>query len=279
VNPEGDLARPQQSREDLLRAEHVAIHFGGVAALRGVDIRVPQGAIVSLIGPNGAGKTTLFNVLTGEYRPSQGEVWLGSTCTARASGDGKVGLRPDQVTALGVGRTFQNIRLFGQMTTLDNVLIGMHCRLKSRWWDAAVRTPRFMREEKRAETRGLELLELVGLSGRAASVARNLPYGEQRRLEIARALAVEPRLLLLDEPTAGMNPNETVELTALIAGLRDRLGLTVLLIEHDMRVVMRISDRITVLNFGEVIAEGSPEQIQRDPKVIAAYLGSSRSIA
>ena len=267
--------QPTSDQQPVLRALGVAIRFGGVAALRGVDLIVPRGAIVSLIGPNGAGKTTLFNLLTGEYQPSQGEIWLGGVCIAGPSRRSRRPIRPNEVTTLGVGRTFQNIRIFGQMTALENVLVGMHCRLSSRWWDAALRTPRFLREERDATARARELLALVGLVERADDWARSLPYGEQRRLELARALATEPVILLLDEPTAGMNPGETMAMTAFISNIRDRLGLTILLIEHDMRVVMRISERITVLDFGKVIAEGTPEEIRADPGVIAAYLGSS----
>jgi len=259
----------------LLDAHAVGIRFGGVVALKSVDFTVPRDSIVSLIGPNGAGKTTFFNVLTGEYRPTHGEVVFDGTCIARASGGRVSGLTSDRVTSLGIGRTFQNIRLFGHMSALDNVLVGMHRHLRSHWWDAAVRAPRFLVEERRAADRARDLLAYVGLKHREHDWARNLPYGEQRRLEIARALATEPKLLLLDEPTAGMNPVETVDMTAFIVRLRAERGVAILLIEHDMRVVMRVSDRVTVLDFGEVIAEGRPEEIQRNARVIKAYLGTA----
>jgi branched-chain amino acid transport system ATP-binding protein len=260
----------------LLEARDIEMRFGGVTALKGVSFRVPANAIVSLIGPNGAGKTTLFNVMTGEYRPTGGEVVFDGTCVARAVGRRVSGLSPDRVTALGIGRTFQNIRVFRNMSALENVLVGMHCRLRyHHWWEAAVRTPRFISEEREAAERALDLLTYVGLAGRAEDWAGSLPYGEQRRLEIARALATDPKLLLLDEPTAGMNPAETDEMTAFISRIREERGVSILLIEHDMRVVMRISERVTVLDFGEVIAEGPPDQIRRDPKVVRAYLGTA----
>ena len=259
----------------LLVTRWVGIHFGGVVALKNVDFTVPRGSIVSLIGPNGAGKTTFFNVLTGEYQPTSGEVMFVEACIARASGRRASGLTPDRVTSLGIGRTFQNIRLFGHMSSLDNVLVGMHHHLRSHWWDAAVRAPQFLREELTAAEHARDLLAYVGLKHREHDLARNLPYGEQRRLEIARALATEPKLLLLDEPTAGMDPVETIEMTAFISRLRVERSLAILLIEHDMRVVMRVSDRVTVLDFGEVIAEGRPEEIQQDARVIKAYLGTS----
>ena len=227
---------------------------------------VPRGGIIGLIGPNGAGKTTFFNVVTGLIRPDAGRLTF--------AGASLVGLRPNAIVARGIARTFQSIRLFQYMTVLDNVLVGEHCRLEARVAGAVLRPPRVRAEEARARERARSLLTFVGLSGKEDELARNLPYGDQRRLEIARALATEPRLLLLDEPTAGMNPRESHTLTDLIGLLRRELSLSILLIEHDMQVVMRISDRITVLDYGTRIAEGTPTEIQRHPRVIEAYLGT-----
>jgi branched-chain amino acid transport system ATP-binding protein len=253
--------------EALLQTQLLRKEFGGLVAVDDVDFTVPKGSIVSLIGPNGAGKTTFFNMLTGVYRPTAGLVIFDD--------EDMTGKPPHAFTQRGIGRTFQNIRLFQNMTALENVLVGMHVRMKGNLFEAILRTPRVKQEEREARVRARELLEYSGLRRKDNQFGRNLSYGDQRRLEVARALATQPKLLLLDEPTAGMNPQETADFTAFVARLRDEEKLSVLLIEHDMRVVMGVSDRVTVLDYGEKIAEGTPQEIQRNDRVIEAYLGSA----
>ena len=255
--PADSVADPQDA---LLVINGLTKRFGGLVAVDNVDIVVPRGLIAGLIGPNGAGKTTVFNMIAGIYRPTAGHISFdGETLCSDGLHNGKATwLRPDQVTARGIARTFQNIRLFANMTALDNVLIGMHCRLKSTPLGAVLRLPSVNREEREARAKARDLLDYVGLRGQGPVTAKNLAYGDQRRLEIARALASTPKLLLLDEPTAGMNPQETTQMTRFIDRLRRDLDLTIVLIEHDMRVVMGISDQVTVLDHGIKIGEGTP---------------------
>ncbi len=249
----------------ILETRGVTKRFGGLSAVDNVTVQIPEGSIYSIIGPNGAGKTTLFNCITGFYPSDAGDMLF--------MGKSLVGLSPDRITQRGISRTYQNIRLFPAMTALENILVGAHPRLKSTWVDAILHTPRQREEEKAALLKAQDLLNFVGLKGKGDLLARNLPYGEQRRLEMARALANQPKIILLDEPTAGMNPNESVIMMRFIENLRDELGITILLIEHDMKVVMGISEFIYVLDFGQLIAKGTPREIQKNPQVIESYLG------
>jgi branched-chain amino acid transport system ATP-binding protein len=266
----GDTPAPAAGDDPILAATNISKIFGGLTAVGDVTFAIPRRSIVSIIGPNGAGKTTFFNILTGLYKPSLG----------RVSFDGKdiTGGRPDKIMALGVARTFQNIRLFGTMTAVENVMVGQHSRMRAGLFGSILRTPGVRHEEKLVRERAAETLEYVGLKPRTHDqLAINLSYGDQRRVEIARALASDPKLLLLDEPTAGMNPAESEQLTNFMRRLRDERGLSILLIEHDMKVIMGVSEHITVLDHGEMIAEGVPDEVRNNPQVVEAYLGKQAS--
>lgn len=254
--------------QTFFEVQNLTMHFGGLVAVHNFNINMVPREIVGLIGPNGAGKTTVFNMITGNLTPTSGKIiWLGRNIT---------GLQPQQITRLGIARTFQNIRLFGNLSVLDNVMVSYHYQLKSSFWEAMIGSRRYRREESRIRKEVMNILAMVGLDHLATEQASTLPYGQQRKLEIARALATNPRLLLLDEPAAGMNPQETLELAKFVRSLRDDLGLTLIVIEHDMKFVMGLCERIIVLVYGHTIGEGKPEEIQHHPEVIKAYLGDKK---
>jgi branched-chain amino acid transport system ATP-binding protein len=261
--------------QPLLEVKKLTMDFGGLRAIDSVDFNIYEKEIVALIGPNGAGKTTFFNCITGIYNPTAGDIFL---YTAKGHKKRLNGLKPNKITELGLARTFQNIRLFKGMTVLENVMIGRHCRTRANIFAALIRSKKIIKEEYESALYSYHILERLGLEKFANEIAENLPYGEQRKLEIARALATEPKILLLDEPAAGLNPQETENLIKIVKMLRDENGISVLLIEHDMGMVMKISERITVMDYGKKIAEGTPKEIKENPEVIKAYLGEELDV-